>query len=524
MRLMKPIYLAVVFLLVPSLVNPGQLEGKWRLVSQRLNVKVLNWGDDCGPLPKSHSSMKVRHVFISDQGGQVRISGGGEAFSTKECWSQNVRLRIRNSKHEANRWVTVCETPKDESRYERGMYELSVIGLDRIEYRAESYYDWRLKGDHCEARLVENRLYLRPMTADELSSESGDTAPQPEPAVKKEIPAPEPEDTGTKVEFDECPEHEEPVKIMIRPRSHSLSPGGKLCLKAYGIDKNGCRFPVEPKWQAFNRGNAAPERFRGNCFIAGDTAAEGEGVFRITALYEGLKARSSINVRFPNIADLVAARIDPRSEFEKQEKGKSADEPSASAQPAAVQDVPAVPLPAASADSSSHDWKYWLMLAGIAVVILLAAVALVFIILMQRHRKQAMQDQILDNDAEVQVDQAEGFGKTVVCPTCERELPAGSKFCPHDGTMLGSKVGDKSRRGGREDKICPRCHRRFKWNKVVCPHDGAELLSYQTWLAKHGPQSGGGKGKGKICPLCATKYDNSATFCGKDGSTLVTLN
>ncbi len=492
-----------------GLASAGETDGRYRVVSQRVDVEILSWGEDCGPRPQSSSSTRIHYAKVTTRGADLEIAADGETLQTGRCWSPNPRLQIQKTKSEGGRWVLVCETPQEDSRFEHGMYELKVSAPDRIDLTAESHYDWRLKGDHCEAKVTESRLYQR----------AGDIT------IDRVMDFDEPTQgpAGTEPVVATCPNPGAPVQIAVRPRRHLLKPGERVCLQVEGTDDKGCRQPVEAEWSVTLDGRPAPDRLSGSCFTAGETAADGEGLYRVAAQHGSLRAAADIEVRFPNISDLVSAKIDPKSEISQPAPPAtaSAEKPSPPAPPPVVS-----PVAVASSNSSiTSEWKRWVLAGAMVFLLLAAGVAVTFFIVSRRVRALAeASDEPASDEPMTMPSEAVYVTRPVVCPTCEREIPAGSRFCPHDATPLVLARQDGVLQPVKEDKICPRCHRRYEPDKIVCAQDGEELLTYTVWLSKHGPSCLSGKGKGKICPICATRYESSATFCGKDGTELVTLN
>ncbi|MCW5837896.1 MAG: zinc ribbon domain-containing protein, partial [Labilithrix sp.] len=105
-----------------------------------------------------------------------------------------------------------------------------------------------------------------------------------------------------------------------------------------------------------------------------------------------------------------------------------------------------------------------------------------------------------------------------VCPSCGREQPAGTSFCPHDGAPL-APASKALAQGG----ICPVCNKGFGPDVTVCPDDKEELLPspMHAAIVQRAPAAAS---RGKICPTCGGRFEGSAEFCGKDGTVLVLLN
>ena len=76
----------------------------------------------------------------------------------------------------------------------------------------------------------------------------------------------------------------------------------------------------------------------------------------------------------------------------------------------------------------------------------------------------------------------------MVCPTCRREYPLTSAYCPQDATKLVPFQGGGGDVGGPAmGSICPACKRGFPAGTRVCPQDGEELVPYAMHAAVGGP-------------------------------------
>ncbi len=103
-----------------------------------------------------------------------------------------------------------------------------------------------------------------------------------------------------------------------------------------------------------------------------------------------------------------------------------------------------------------------------------------------------------------------------ICPTCQRSL-TGTNFCPHDGSKLVPTSAEEL----AVNLLCPTCRRGYPEGTRVCPEHGEDLIPLPT-PARPAPVKAGPRGK--ICPTCGSRFEGSATFCGKDGTSLVLLN
>ena len=81
--------------------------------------------------------------------------------------------------------------------------------------------------------------------------------------------------------------------------------------------------------------------------------------------------------------------------------------------------------------------------------------------------------------------------RKMVCPTCRREYPMTSTFCPQDATKLVPVAGPEGAPQGG-GSICPACKRGFPTGTRLCPHDGEELVPYALHAAVQRPATGTG--------------------------------
>ena len=106
------------------------------------------------------------------------------------------------------------------------------------------------------------------------------------------------------------------------------------------------------------------------------------------------------------------------------------------------------------------------------------------------------------------------------CPVCEREFDdPGVGFCPDDGAKL---VDAKEAAPNGQPLICPTCRRGFPAGSRQCPTDGDELVPYALFVARHRAEEG--STGSRICPVCGSRYARNVAFCGRDGSELVLVN
>ena len=472
--------------------------GRWKRTTFRVKVTVQSWGEDCGPKPKSYGSSKIVDVDVISQGAHLVFSKGG--MRTDRCMSPNPRLATVSQKNASGNWSRVCQTPKSDPKFERLESTLKAHGSNKLVYSGKSKFDWSLKGDHCVAFLDEKRIYIREGAEEE---EEEEPPKEKQPKKEKEKPQPEP------VVKPGCEEHGPIKRLALHPKKAQIGPGERVCFRAEGIDADGCRFPVSASWTATqDEQEVGGLLSRGGCFSAGATAAESEGTYEITARVEGKSAEATVTVSFPDLGDLLAARLKPIGQEDDVDAGTAAQatDPAAGAPRA-----PAQPAPPTAETAGSDNTV--LLIVVIAAGMVIAVGLLVLALIMRRRPKRPMDlDEDDDDDwleqrapaprAKVSSpapqltpdpttkptrDLREGLsGKAdqVLCPECNRRFPAGARFCPHDGQSLipppaGSGFFPKP--GSDAGMVCPKCHRGYDAGARFCPHDSEKLVQYKEW-------------------------------------------
>jgi hypothetical protein len=472
--------------------------GEWTINSSKLEVIVKSWGENCGPRPKSYSNFKKREVIIIVRGEHLIFSRGG--VRTDRCWSPNPRIRTINANVTTSRWSRHCRTTPDDPRYEDGEYSLVAKGDDRLNYFSVSKVDWRLKGDHCVAYLEERRVYVR--APPETDGEAGD------------------ESSG---KADNRCEEPGPLKrIVLKPRRAQIGPGQKICFKAVGIDEKSCRFPVEAVLSVTQDQKEVPGLLsKGGCFLAGETAADSEGLYVITARVDGKRSTSQVKVNFPDLSDLLSAELKP-SEEAVDDQGPEETAPGeigTDLRDASVGDagtplpVEAVSPPAVKAPPSPRSpvpvpsEPGWMQPSPLVIALIglgLAVVVLVIVLLVKRRNSFEFDDED-DWDDDPYVTPAQTSSRLVAasdpsppdddpklyCPSCLRAFPLESAFCPFHGEKLVTKKLANMEHGGGDGTqsttgmICPTCHRGYGFDARYCPHDARELVPYQEWRKKN---------------------------------------
>ncbi len=422
----------------------GPYEGDWRTGSMRIEVAVESWGGDCGPRPQSTTIPGGSLIRVTQSGDDLTFAGRPQR-TTRGCWSENASVRRVSSRYESNTWTVVCRTPEQDPRAEVGTYTLRAVGADRIEFRDVSRYDWALNDSRCVASIESTQTFQRAASATPVASA------EPTPAAEPPSPACRP---GA------------PSRITLRPSQATVEPGGRACFAARVVDASGCVVPGRTPRLELRAPEGARGRLDGSCFVAADSAAEGEGEFVVTAREASFEAQARVRVRTPDLSDLIARRAEGGGAV-------SLDEAETVSEEAARL--------AARSEPESRIGLGWVI--GFSILGLLMVMAGAIGLLLHGRRKKRA---------------------TTMPP------PLSFQQAQEPPLAVESPVTS-------EPKICPTCRRGYPPHAERCPQDGTELVKYAEFTeksAKEGQMT-------KVCPTCGAHFPATTRFCGKDGTTLV---
>lgn len=508
-RSVAAVLAAAVWLASPSV--RAEIAGRYKTQSQRVNVNVKTWGEDCGARPRSYSTGGGKVVEVQRVGANLRIG----AQRTDRCWSRNPRVQRKRASVGATRWFVECETPADDPRFEHGEYTLEQVDENTLRLREESRYDWRLEGDHCQATVVLTRTYVR------LPDEPSEPATPSEPPPPEEPEGPgEPEEPGTP-ETTRCQGPPGPaVRLDVRPARVQIAPGGRVCFRAVGRDREGCPVEVEATWTRATDGSTVRDSggrlTKNGCYEASSAIQAAEGRVVVVATAGELTDRALIGVRALDISDLIAASLEDGFE------SPDASIPSAEAEarPGAAQGVGRTEV----SPADEPKGVLWAVLMGAAVAALLLAV--VALVIMRRRKKQDALDEEIDEIARAAKVKAKAEAPSeppaaaLACPTCGRTFAGGQEFCPDDATpLVPASVAAQAAETG-ENLICPRCRRGYPPGTATCPKDSEELVPYSVWRASRLKEKRGEVSGQMLCPTCGSRFDAGTRFCPKDGAKL----
>jgi hypothetical protein len=455
--------------------------GPWTMTLVSMEVTVHSWGANCGEKPKSYSQAKQKPVDVREENGQLILSGGGAR--TDACGSLNPKVRTLSASRLPGKWSRVCQTAKDDPKFERGVYTLVASGKHKLEYTAVSKFDWTLKGDHCVASTKERRIYVRQKKA----------LP---PAEEKVSEAESPLSPETVVPGCESPG---PVKwVTVSPKKTRLGPGQSTCLEVSVRDQKGCVIDKKPSWIVTQNGVVVNGLISGSgCFHAGETAADAEGRYMVTARAGGKSATAEIDVVFPELDGLLAARLKPLEESDtekpssvKENQVSAEDEPYREAKPRPPTPSGARMAAQTTTPESSGDRALWVLL--IVMVIGIGTIALIFFLRRQPLTNLEDQKELDDWPEEAPEDRikltdnialtSESVILTKRCVQCGGIFDSDARFCPYDKSELVATVTPS--KAPEAGMVCPKCSRGYGADARFCPHDSEPLVSYATWREK----------------------------------------
>ncbi len=485
------IFFGITLLFITDTVEAAEkYAGQWHMTSMILEVRVESWGSHCGPQPSSYASKKSQPVKIVESGQHLIFSRGG--LRTDRCGSPNPRLYTISKKSSPGRWKRVCQTAKNDPKFEKGEYSLVAPRKNELNYIAISSFDWTLKGDHCIARSIEKRVYTRNSAKKKRTSSPKVTQDQVNNGKKS--PTIEVSDP-----WDICEESGPVKKLRVLPRRTKLGPSGTVCLKAFASYANDCKKPVKAQWTVTQDKYVVNGLIsKTGCFHAGDTAADAEGRYVVTANAKGRSNSAEVLVVFPDLDELLTARLRPpkdTSEADKRNTEPSSPQPvDRPNTPLTSPVVPNVPKQLPTNQTTTSQFSSGLIFTFLIVA--LTGIVLFILIIRGYLRRRTVENQDFENWPDpLSVSTSTGSnapsssGKSLDpkadCPTCGTASPENALFCPVDGTKLSPEKSKGDLKQPKHQKkigmICPKCHRGYDPGSRFCPHDSNRLEPYPAW-------------------------------------------
>ena len=542
---MQRLQLPILLVLASSIAFPvhadGGFAGEWRMVSHTVDVDIDSWGEGCGVRPSSKRSNIVRPVIIFEEGGHLKMSEG--QIRTDRCGSPNPKMKSVIARRSDSRWKRQCRTPKSEPKQESGDYTLVAVNDNRLEYTAESHFQWHLGNERCSARIVDTRVFIR-----ENPTQPNDPSANIVPSPSSSLPSdhnvnasqPSADNQPMSVTVDECAQIGPLAEIALSPKRATVGPGEKLCFTAIPKDKNGCEVKGKPSLTWTVEQNEIPIEglvTKTGCFVAGETAAEAEGRYLINARAEGKVGSAEISVVFADLGDLLSARLKPMED-------KTQGTPQAPEIPSERASSPIAKVATSHLNTTVHNglqtnttansgpiaqtskysknttsstppvmpqkntkWTDFSLIIGIIVIIGFLGVGVGVVYRIRRHRAASNapdtvetggydeEDDWPDNafspieigDEAKEEDATDPTESLFRCPVCDRIFYKNVKMCPFDNTAV-IQMNDPVKINA-EGMICPKCHRGYEADARYCPHDSERLIPYAIWRISKKPIS-----------------------------------
>ncbi|MGH7434202.1 MAG: hypothetical protein ACRENE_00840 [Polyangiaceae bacterium] len=572
MRLRRPLVLTFLAFLAIQLAffararaaraDMPPLDGPWGMSPVSETFTVQQWSGACGAAPVSGTAMSGGNATVRAEGPELVISAGRRTLRTDQCIDSLPTLASDSHTTDGSSWRTRCSTPATDPR--RAVINAAYfLGGDGTLTLAETgRYEFTINGARCIAD-VKRAGSLKRISAAAAPAASA-AAPAAAPA-QAGAPQPKTGGAGGGNPYNPCSSPGDAARLEVRPSRKLLRLGDDFSMRAVVLDANGCFTSTPIQWKVDNLHFADGQTHGGQPSVdaAGKLSVPSsdfaDATFDVVATAAGRSAKASIQATSPANYEAMLAQsgLGPQGE-------------SSEAAVAILATGSIGATDARAEDGAGKRRAIFIAVIG-GMVVLLGVVAFIGIrrsrkgkafeqAAEERHaerlrdfedqkrvreEKHAAQMQAhLDSvkkaqDAAAAMAAARSSGPgPVFCPSCRREFPAATTYCPFDSNKLVPVAGHENMMMGPGGGVCPTCKRGFNPGVKVCPHDGDELVPPSVAsVASKAPLGGtmvmpggapapgaGAPPRGKICPTCGGRFDGVAAFCGKDGTQLVLLN
>jgi hypothetical protein len=511
------------------------LDGSWGMTPLTESFVVQQWGAPCGPPPVSGTTIPAGSATIQSQGGELVIALDRRVLRTDACLDTLPTLARQTHSREARSWRTRCATPQSDPRHAvvNTAYFLAP-GNDGISIAETGRYEFTISGERCVADVKRAASLTR------LPNGAAPAATSFTPAATEAAPV-----LGLK---PNCSAPGDPVRLEVRPSRKLLRLGEGFAFRGVVVDANGCATATPVQWAIgpVTFGDHQPHLARPTIDASGRlTTPVGdfdEASFAVIATAAGREARASVEATSSAKYEALLAQSGLDANGEQ-------DEPAV-----AVLTTNAIGASRAHAEDTSARRRVTFISVVGGLALILGVVAVIGArrarsvreaerAAEERHaekmrdyesrkgeRERHHAEQMRAHIQSVAIAQQQSAAAAArgldtgpaFCPSCRREFPAGTGFCPFDSNRLVAIAGHEELLAGPAGGICPACKRGFNPGVRVCPHDGEELVPHVAAEARGSASPP--PVRGKICPTCGGRFDGSAAFCGKDGTQLVLLN
>ncbi len=506
------IELVVPFSVLFAAVALADYDGQWKQTALKEEFTVQQWLPGCGPAPASHSTGGGETINVTQEGDELSFVGAGRVFKSNQCYDDMPTLaRESHSRDPSGKiWRTHCSTPAGDPRRATMNTLIQVTSDSHIDIVETGRYEISLTDGKCTADVKRSRSFDQVKATPVASATATATATA---TARPKV----------------CEHVGEPARFEVRPSRKLMKTGDTFTFNALVLDTNGCSIPTKTTWSV-ESGSGITVDGAGLVTVAADAA---EGSATIVATAAGKSAKVTVDVSSPaHYADLLAS------------SGLNASGESDVASTVTIASSSLGTEGARAEDTAKR--RRTVFIAVVAGITLLLGI-IAFLGFRRSKKAERIAREAAERHAErmdefearersraethaaelrahqasvqhVEAVKAKRAAGALECPSCRREYPAGSQFCPIDGSALipqgavGAPLGN----------VCPVCKRGYDSHTKVCPADGEELVPQAVFGATAPPPVA--KPRGKICPTCGGRFEGEATFCGKDGTALVLLN
>jgi hypothetical protein len=524
----------------------GTYDGAWNMSSVSETFTVQQWSGACGKAPETRTMLAGGPVGIRGDSGELVITGD-RTLRTDQCLDPLPTLVRTVHSQDARSWRTRCATPQTDPRHAVVNTAYFVApGDDTITVAETGRYEFAINEARCIADVQRaaslTRVTAAPGQAASPSAPPGAAAPSPayRPAVADPVLRPD------------CSVRGSPARLEVWPSRKLLRLGDVFAFHARVLDSSGCPTGTGLQWSvanlAFKDANAADAAARAQPAV--DATGKltvpaqdfSDATFEVVVTAAGHSARAKVQVTAPANYEalLEQSGLGPSGEL---------------AEPA-VENLATTAIGASGARAEDGSARRRLLFVGVVggLTLVLGGIALVGMrrskkvreahraaeerhaeklaeyerVKREREQQHAAQMKAhLESVALAQQQAAAAAARgtasgPMFCPSCRRELPAGTTHCPFDSNRLVAVAGHEDLMSGPAGGVCPTCGRGYNPGIKVCPADGDTLVPAPVAMGI--AQQPVVPSRGKICPTCGDRFDGAARFCGKDGTQLVLLN
>jgi hypothetical protein len=487
---------------LPAEAQEKTLAGRWSASTSRASWTIDQWGDACGPRPVGES-VPGGVVTIAMRGNELSISGLGRNYSSNTCWETIPGQRVTGHSATGRAWRTTCQSPAGDSRRSTVTTTLSATD-ERIDFTEVGQFEFTIEGQTCRAAMRRNRTY----SLVEREGESRSVPEQPAPAQPLALASSPEEGTRPPPTSDQkveertsanCASVGPPARLEVRPSRKLLRAGDQYTFHVQVLDRAGCGLQRALTWKVVDATTTLEVAPTGLIQVPKDAA---EGSATLAASVQDRSVQVFVDVvsesRYQDL--LAAGKFDDR--------GETRD--------SAVVTMASADVGTRAAVLQEKARSRRLIFVGVVGLFALGLAGAALWMAFGRRRHKQQYDSTIDSG----IAGAGAAGETLVCPTCQGEYPANTRFCAVDGNRLVPMPPMGQLEGG-EGGVCPVCGQGFDPGVTSCPTHDEELVPPMALGAR---QANPRPPTRRICPICGTIYGTEHQFCGNDGAALVQIN